>query len=220
MTQHMDGLDALDALLPAVESAAAGVDASGAFPRPAIRALGEAGLLGLVSASEVGGRGGGMREAAAVVERLAGACASTAMVTVMHYCGTAVLEAHGPEPVRRDIAAGRHLTTLAFSEVGSRSQFWAPLGTAAASDGGVALDARKSWVTSAGEADSYVWSSRPVVADGASTLWLVPSGATGLGVAGPFDGWGCAAMPPARSRPRPSPCRSTPAWDRTEAGST
>ena len=42
------------------------------------------------------------------------------------------------------------------------------------------LDARKSWVTSAGQADSYVWSSRPLAGDGPMTLWLVPSGAAGL----------------------------------------
>jgi alkylation response protein AidB-like acyl-CoA dehydrogenase len=187
MTQQAE---ALDQLMPAVESAAAEVDAAGAFPRRPIRALGEAGVLGLVSAVEMGGQGAGMRDAAAVVERLAGACASTGMVTVMHYCATAVLEAHGPEPVRRDIAAGRHLSTLAFSEVGSRTQFWVPLSTASASDGTVALDARKSWVTSAGEADSYVWSSRPLSADGASTLWLVPAGTAGLDVSGAFDGLG------------------------------
>jgi alkylation response protein AidB-like acyl-CoA dehydrogenase len=190
MTQLLSMEETLDRVMPAVESAAPEVDASGTFPRPAVRALGEAGVLGLVSASEVGGQGGGMRDAAAVVERLAGACASTAMVTVMHYCGTAVLEAHGPHQVRREIAGGRHLTTLAFSEVGSRSHFWAPLGSATAVDGDVALDARKSWVTSAAEADSYVWSSRPVSADGASTLWLLPARAAGLDVAGAFDGLG------------------------------
>jgi alkylation response protein AidB-like acyl-CoA dehydrogenase len=182
--------DALDRILPDVESAAADVDATGSFPRPAVTALGEGGVLGLVSATEVGGQGAGMRAAAAVVERLAGACASTAMVTVMHYCATAVLEAHGPEAVRREIAAGRHLATLAFSEVGSRSQFWAPLSTAVDGDGAVSLSARKSWVTSAGEADSYVWSSRPLAADGASTLWLVPASASGLELAGAFDGLG------------------------------
>ena len=31
-----------------------------------------------------------------------------------------------------EIAGGRHLTTLAFSETGSRSHFWAPMSTAAA----------------------------------------------------------------------------------------
>ena len=42
------------------------------------------------------------------------------------------------------IAAGRHLSTLAFSESGSRSHFWAPLSTAAADGDDVRLDARKS----------------------------------------------------------------------------
>ena len=54
----------------------------------------------------------------------------------------------------------------------------------------VQLDARKSWVTSAGEADSYVWSSRPVAADGPMTLWYVPATTPGVRVAGDFDGLG------------------------------
>jgi isovaleryl-CoA dehydrogenase len=96
-----------------------------------------------------------------------------------------------------DIAAGRHLSTLAFSESGSRSHFWAPLSTATpfdptatGADGNIRLDASKSWVTSAGQADSYVWSSRPLAAPGPMTLWLVPGGAEGLTVAGAFDGLG------------------------------
>jgi alkylation response protein AidB-like acyl-CoA dehydrogenase len=113
------------------------------------------------------------------------------MVVMMHYCGTAVLEAHGPREVREAIAAGRYVTTLAFSETGSRSMFWTPMSTAAAAgDGGVRLDAAKSWVTSAGQADGYVWSSRPLSADGMSTIWLVPADAPGLKVGAPFDGLG------------------------------
>jgi alkylation response protein AidB-like acyl-CoA dehydrogenase len=45
-------------------------------------------------------------------------------------------------------------------------------------------------VTSAGEAESYVWSSRPLEAAGPMTLWLVPGRRDGLTVAGPFDGLG------------------------------
>lgn len=95
-----------------------------------------------------------------------------------------MIEAYGPEDVRREIAARRHLATLAFSEAGSRSRSWTRLGTAAEADGSVRLDARKSWVTAAGEADSYVWSSRPLAAAGPMTLWLVPSATPGLRVAG------------------------------------
>jgi alkylation response protein AidB-like acyl-CoA dehydrogenase len=173
----------------AVDPGAAEADA-GRFPRAAIEALGRAGLLGLISSPDVGGLGGGFGEGVSTVERVARSCASTALVLTMHYCATAVIEAHGPEETRRTIAGGRHLSTLAFSEVGSRSHFWAPLSTATADGDDVRLDARKSWVTSAGEADSSVWSSRPMAAEGASTLWLVPRDAEGLTVSGGFDGLG------------------------------
>ena len=92
--------------------------------------------------------------------------------------------------MRREVAAGRHLSTLAFSEAGSRSHFWAPLSTAQVDGGEVVLDAKKSWITSASHATGYVWSSRPTAGSEASTLWLVPRDAAGLTVAGPFDGLG------------------------------
>ncbi len=173
-----------------VQPSAAAVDADATFPRAAIDALGERGLLGLLSAPEVGGMGLGLAEAAQVVRRLAADCASTAMVVTMHYSAVTVIEAHGPETVRRAVAEGRHLSTLAFSESGSRSHFWAPLGTATAKGDQVVLEASKSWVTAASEADSYVWTSRPTTGVDGATLWLVPTGTDGLEIAGGFDGLG------------------------------
>ncbi|HSZ39713.1 MAG TPA: acyl-CoA dehydrogenase family protein [Trebonia sp.] len=176
---------------------AADVDVSGRFPREQIEALGDGGLLGLTVPAEFGGGGAGPRDAAIVIRELGMACGSTAMVMAMHYSAAAALTAAGAKDILTEIATGRHLSTLAFSETGSRSHFWVPLGTATAADadGGtdgdtVRLDARKSWVTSAGQADSYVWSSRPLDADGPMTLWLVPRDAEGLTVAGSFDGLG------------------------------
>ncbi|HEY9430106.1 MAG TPA: acyl-CoA dehydrogenase family protein, partial [Blastocatellia bacterium] len=139
-----------------IAPAAAEIDAAGAFPRAAIKAMGKAGLLGLVSGKEVGGLGEGHRAATQVVVRVARECASTAMVVCMHYCGAAVIEGFGPREAREAVARGEHVTTLAFSESGSRSQFWAPMSSATGVDGSVRLDAKKSWSTSAGEADSYV----------------------------------------------------------------
>ncbi|MBE1537585.1 acyl-CoA dehydrogenase family protein [Actinomadura algeriensis] len=182
-----DPVAALDTVIADVIAPnAAGVDETGAFPREGVDALARAGVLGLLSAPDAGG----LADAARVVERLAGACGSTAMVVLMHYAATSVLEAHGPAEVRRAIAAGEHLVTLALSETGSRSHFWAPVGTATPDGTGVRLDARKSFVTSAGEADGLVWSSRPLAAPGPMTLWYVPSGTSGLTVDGPFDGLG------------------------------
>ena len=178
-------------LTEVVAPAAAEVDRTGAYPRAALDALGRAGLLGLVSAPEVGGLGEGHRAATAVVQAVAQHCGSTAMVLMMHYSAASVLEAHGPTEVRERLAAGDYVATLALSEVGSRSMFWAPMSTATAEPGGVVrLDAEKSWVTSAGQADGYVWSSKPVAAEGPMTMWLVPAGAEGLKVGAPFDGLG------------------------------
>lgn len=167
------------------------VDEKGIFPRASIDALGQAGLLGLLSAKEAGGMGMTPRDAVIVIERLARECTSTAMIVCMHYSGATVIEAlNGAQDVRESIAAGKHLTTLAFSEAGSRSHFWAPISTATGSNGSVQLDAKKSWATGAGQVDSYVWSSRPLSAEGASTIWLVPANANGLRIPAPFNGLG------------------------------
>jgi alkylation response protein AidB-like acyl-CoA dehydrogenase len=188
MTAYVDALDGVirDVVAPLAQE----IDQAGRFPSEGIQALGKAGLLGLLSSKDVGGQGEGLDAAAAVIERLAGACGSTAMVTLMHYAAVGVLEALGPRDVREAVARGEHLSTLAFSERGSRSQFWTPMGTATKTEDGVRLDAQKSWVTSAGRADSYVWSSRPLAAEGPMTLWLVPSDSAGLSRGGDFDGLG------------------------------
>jgi alkylation response protein AidB-like acyl-CoA dehydrogenase len=185
-----------------VQRDASAVDAEARYPRRALEALGRAGWLGLISAEEVGGLGHGHRAAADLVRALAAHCGSTAMVVCMHYCGAAVIEAHGPRAVREAIARGEHVSTLAFSEAGSRSMFWAPVSAAAPAEAGFLLEADKSWVTSAGEADSYVWSSRPAATEGASTTWLVDARAEGLEVAAPFDGLGLRgnASSPVRAR--------------------
>jgi isovaleryl-CoA dehydrogenase len=172
-----------------VRPAAPQVDVSGEFPKRSIEALAEAGLLGLTVRPPIG-PGGSLAEAAEVVRSLSGACGSTAMVVLMHYTATAVIDRYGTEDLRKAIASGEHLTTLAFSEVGSRSHFWAPIGTASMNANHVQLNGHKSWVTAAGEADSYVWSSQPLEADGPMSLWLVPADVAGLSEPGRFDGFG------------------------------
>jgi alkylation response protein AidB-like acyl-CoA dehydrogenase len=188
-----------DALLRVIDEVVAPrateVDASGEFPGEQVSALGAAGLLALTVPADLGGGGAGLREAADVIRELGSVCGSTAMVVTMHYSAVAALTAAGDKDTLTAIAAGPHLSTLAFSETGSRSHFWAPLSSAELTGDGqtVLLDASKSWVTAAGHADSYVWSSQPLRGEtgaGPMTLWLVPADAAGLSVAGAFDGLG------------------------------
>jgi len=166
------------------------VDRGGVFPEASLAALKDAGLMGAVSSPESGGLGLSFRGAADIVRRVAEDCGSTAMVLCMHYCGATVLEAHADNVVRRAAALGEHLSTLAFSEAGSRSHFWAPTSTARRDGTEILLDANKTWVTSASKATAYVWSSKPLQAEGLSTIWLVPAGAGGIVVQGPFSGLG------------------------------
>jgi alkylation response protein AidB-like acyl-CoA dehydrogenase len=170
------------------------VDAEGRYPKANIEALRSSGLFGLISSTDVGGEGAGIRAASDVVREIAKHCASTAMITCMHYAAVAVIEATANmQEIRRAIADNRHVSTLAFSESGSRSHFWAPVSTArrSSSDANVVeLDAKKSWVTGASYSDSFVWSSRPLEAEGASSLWLVPSTTDALFIENEFDGLG------------------------------
>jgi alkylation response protein AidB-like acyl-CoA dehydrogenase len=171
-------------------------DKDGRFSSEAVEKLGKAGLLGLILPTKVGGAGLGPRTFAAVTARLAEADASVAMVYLMHVCAAATIAAArsgaSVESTLKEIAAGRCLCTLAFSESGSRSHFWSPVSRARRNGSGVHLSAKKSWVTSAGHANAYVVSS--IAPEGssptASTLYLVPAKTAGMSVAGSWDGLG------------------------------
>ena len=174
-------------------------DREARFSSEAVAALGPAGLLGIMLPTEVGGSALGPRTLAAVIATLAEADASTAMVYLMHMSATATIAAARPDATvaqtLKDISAGRHLTTLAFSEAGSRSHFWSPVSRAKRNGANVSVTAKKSWVTSAGHAQSYVVSTLAPEANSPtdSTLYLFASGTPGLSVAGPWDGFGMRA---------------------------
>lgn len=192
----MYSTDALDKVIAVAAENAERVDADGAFPSAAVDTLRGSGLLGLVLPAEVGGLGAGPVEFTEVVAGLAAACGSTAMVYLMHAAAAVTVAAAPPSAMPEllsAMASGESLGTLAFSEKGSRSHFWAPVSTAVISDSGsaVKLRADKSWVTSAGYADVYVVSagSTSGVA-GEVDMFAVPSLAVGLSVVAPFVGLG------------------------------
>ena len=174
------------------------VDQQRRFPRENIEALGEAGVLGLLVPREYGGAGGGLPEMSRALGTMAEACASTAMVVLMHYCGTAAVVSRGgaklKDGVLREIVSGKHLSTLAFSEPGSGGHFYFPVSEVSQNGSAKRLSARKSFVTSAGEANSYVVSTRKAKASGPTdvNLYLVRGGTPGLHVEGQFEGLGLA----------------------------
>jgi len=173
-------------------------DRAGDWPGASLKALGDAGILGLTVPENLGGMGLGPSDFVAAVEEIAAACASTAMIFVMHICATETIKQSSlpqRDSVLSDISAGRHLSTLAFSEIGSRSHFWAPVSQATEQNGSHLLNCQKSYVTSAGHANSYVVSTRAVGATGMteSSLYYIEKDAPGFSVAGPWNGLGLRA---------------------------
>jgi alkylation response protein AidB-like acyl-CoA dehydrogenase len=194
-------LKARDIASRVLAPSAAQNDKAGQFSTQAVASLGDSGFLGLMLAADVGGSDLGPRTFAAVIATLAEADASVAMVYLMHVLGAAVMSAARPganqavTPILEEISAGRHLSTLAFSEAGSRSHFWAPTSRAQRNGNGVRISAKKSWVTSGGHAQSYVVSALSPEGAGPtdSTLYVLPAQTRGLSVAGAWDGLGLRA---------------------------
>ncbi len=188
----MDLTDRLDPVLAAARESARQVDAEATFPTAAVDALRQSGLLGLTLPGDVGGLGAGPHEFTHVVSSLAGACGSTAMVYLMHMSAAMTVAAAPPSglpDLLPALAKGETLASLAFSEAGSRSHFWAPVSKSRRNGAGVRLDARKSWVTSAGHADMYVVSTLNADEDSVD-IFAVPGADPGITVSGGWRGMG------------------------------
>jgi alkylation response protein AidB-like acyl-CoA dehydrogenase len=173
---------------------AAAVDEAEVFPEESVAALAGAGFLGLTVPTEHGGMGHGLRAACAVLDEIAQRCASTAMIYMMHLCGVACYAARPDRTAEqlRAAAEGRHLSTLAWSERGSGSDFWAPVSREVRENGRARLSAEKSFVTSAGHAHGYVvstgWAGGNRPTD--TMLYLVLRDDPGVTVEGGWHGLG------------------------------
>jgi alkylation response protein AidB-like acyl-CoA dehydrogenase len=83
------------------------IDQSRQFPRGNLAALGKSGVLGLLIPAQYGGTGAGLAEMSQVLAVQAQSCASTAMVTLMHFCATAVIATKGSDAEDGDPAGVR-----------------------------------------------------------------------------------------------------------------
>jgi alkylation response protein AidB-like acyl-CoA dehydrogenase len=172
------------------------IDQARRFPRENLEVLGKSGVLGLLIPTPYGGAGAGIAEMSEVLDVQAQNCASTAMVTLMHYCATAVIAAKGSDTLKQQLlpafARGVHISTLAFSEAGSGGHFYMPVSEVRQNGGRKTLSATKSFVTSAGEADSYVVSARKAgaAAPTETNLYVIAKNAQGFSTQGRFEGLG------------------------------
>ncbi|OAH58394.1 acyl-CoA dehydrogenase [Domibacillus aminovorans] len=134
-------------------------DQESRYPRESLTKIAEAGFGAATLPTELGGVGKGLTGFAVLAESFAQYCASSTMCWVMHTAATQLMYVAGNEEQHKrfipDVLKGK-VGALAFSEPATGSHFWNVVSTAPRSGNGYLLNADKSFVTSAGEADWYI----------------------------------------------------------------
>ncbi|MBX9688404.1 MAG: acyl-CoA/acyl-ACP dehydrogenase [Candidatus Obscuribacterales bacterium] len=187
---------ALDTAVKFLTEQAAQVDSKSAFPVESLNALAKNGLLGLLVPRQFGGMEASAPEFVRVVSGIAGACASSGMIFVMHCCGIDVInqlmKSSRKEEILRAAANGKHLSTLACSERSTGTHFYASYSKSKETESGFTLDADKCFVTSAGFADSYIVLTQAAASDSpiVTSLYFVPKGIAGQEFNGSWQGLG------------------------------
>lgn len=157
------------------------------FPWDTLRAMGELGLLGIVTPERYGGSGLGMLALAVLVEEISAADASHGTImAVTNGLPQKLLVAHGTEVQRQrwlpSLASGEVIGAFCLSEPHCGSDALAMTTRARRVTGGWRLDGTKAWVTGGGEAQLYLVLAKTDPAAGARgvSAFLVPGDADGV----------------------------------------
>ena len=181
---------------------AAAVDRDHRFPDEAIRAVTDAGLMGVLIQRDYGGAGLDALAFAIVIEELAQACASTAVIVDVHTSvGTEPILLFGDEAQKRRwlprLATGEILGAFALTEPASGSDAASLQTTARRNGAGYVLRGTKVFITNVGRAGLYVVFARTGQEEkaGGISAFLVPAEAPGLRVGHVFDKMGLHGSP-------------------------
>ncbi len=137
------------------------LDESGKFPAEIIKSLGGMGLMGMMVPEEFGGSGCDAVSYAMVIEEIAAACASTAVILSVNNSLTCSPIQHFGTPEQKKtflapLARGEKLGCFALSEPGHGSD---PAGLKCQAKkiaGGYSIRGTKNWITNGKEADTCI----------------------------------------------------------------
>jgi alkylation response protein AidB-like acyl-CoA dehydrogenase len=181
---------------------AAEVDRDHRFPEEAVRAVAEAGLLGVLIPREYGGAGLDALAFAICIEELAQACASTSVIVDVHTSvGSEPILLFGNEEQKRTwlprLASGELLGAFALTEPASGSDAASLQATARRTGDGYVLNGTKIFITNVGHAGVYVVFARtgPDQKAAGITAFLVPAGTPGVRVGQVFKKMGLNGSP-------------------------
>ena len=141
-----------------VEPRAAEIDASGEFPWDIQRMFAQNDLLGIPIPAEYGGLGGTFSTYVKVVEEVAKACASSALIIAVQELGALPILIGGTDEQKQrflpKLASGEWVGAYALTEAGSGSDAAGSMRMRAVKDGDAyVLDGTKIWITQGSIAD-------------------------------------------------------------------
>ena len=184
-----------------VQPLAAEVDRDHRFPKEAVKAAAEAGLLGVLIPREYGGAGLDALAFALCIEELAQACASSAVIVDVHTSvGSEPILLFGTDEQKRRwlprLAAGELLGAFALTEPASGSDAASLKMSARRNRGGYVLNGTKVFITNIGCAGLYVVFAR-TGEDKTSGIsaFLVPADTEGVRVGQLFKKMGLNGSP-------------------------
>lgn len=172
------------------------VDKDCSWPNHSMQALATSGLLGLLVPKKFGGHGQGLNALARITETIAKVCPSSAMCFGMHCVATAVISAkatpYHEEHYLREIARGKHISTLAITESGTGSHLYLTETQLKAEGIHYVVNGTKQFVTNGGHANSYVISTIAGKSqkNGVVSCFIVDHEAAGLEWLEPWRGFG------------------------------
>jgi alkylation response protein AidB-like acyl-CoA dehydrogenase len=180
-----------------VKPRAEAIDHRVEFPRDLVEKAAQLGLLGMLVPESFGGAGLDHLSFAIFIEEVAKFSGSTAVIIDVHTSvGTEPILLFGSEEQKRrwlpDLAQGRKLAAFALTEPEAGSDAAHLKTTAARTASGYVLNGSKIFITSAGEADSYVVMAATRPGSGASgvSAFVVSGDNPGMTVGPPFKKMG------------------------------
>ena len=158
--------------LSAVAPRAAAIDRAEEYPWDVVRALAEAGFMGMTVPRELGGQGRSFLDAVLVVEEVAKFCAVSARIVVEANMGAiSTVMAYGTEAQRRlaaelVLAGDKPAICITEPEAGSDATAMRTRADRRPRGGGFVLNGRKHWITGAGVSRLHLIFARAFDEDG------------------------------------------------------
>src|SRR5437763_10841984 len=159
--EHLDFRDTIRQIArERIAPRAAEIDEKAEYPHDLRRLLSEQDILGLPFETEYGGTGTGALMLNIAIEEIAKACASTALILMVHELGTLPIRLFGTEEQRQRFlprcASGEWSPAFALSEPDAGSDPGGMRTTATRDGDGWVIEGTKHWITNLGIADFYI----------------------------------------------------------------